>query len=47
MHDNVDYRAAAGELSAAGFIGKADFVVELPPIIERLSAARPDSTQHV
>ena len=47
MHDSVDYRAAARELSAAGFIGKADFVVDLPPLLERLSAAKPDAFRHV
>lgn len=38
MHDSVAYRAAAHDLGAAGFVGKADFVVELLPIIERLVA---------
>lgn len=36
MHDSIDYKAAADELGATGFVGKADFVGELLPIIERL-----------
>jgi DNA-binding NarL/FixJ family response regulator len=38
MHDSVAYRAAAQDLGAAGYVGKADFVVELLPIIERMVA---------
>jgi DNA-binding NarL/FixJ family response regulator len=36
MHDSGDYRAAAQELGTAGFVDKADFVVDLPLIIERI-----------
>lgn len=36
LHDNTAYRSAARELGAADFVGKADFVTELLPIIERL-----------
>lgn len=38
MHDSVAYRAAAHDLGAAGFVDKADFIVELLPIIERMVA---------
>lgn len=47
MHDSVDYRAAAQELGAAGFVGKADFVVDLPPIIERLFLTKLEPFQNV
>lgn len=47
MHDSVDYRAAAHELGAAGFVGKADFVVDLPPIIERLFLKKLESIRNV
>lgn len=47
MHDSVDYRAAAHELGAAGFVGKADFVVDLPPIIERLFLTKLESFRNV
>lgn len=47
MHDSVDYRAAALKLGAAGFVGKADFVVDLPPIIERLFLTKLESFQNV
>ena len=36
MHDNREYRAAAGELGA-DFVSKADFVAELLPLLERMS----------
>lgn len=38
MHDNVAYRKAASNFGAVGFVSKADFVVELLPIIECLVA---------
>ena len=38
MHDNNAYREAARDLGALGFVGKADFVVELLPMIERIVA---------
>lgn len=38
MHDNASYRAVARELGALGFVGKADFVAELLPIIASLVA---------
>lgn len=47
MHDSVDYRAAAQELGAADFVGKADFVVDLPPIIERLFLTKLEPFQNV
>ncbi|WP_296442661.1 response regulator [Rhodoferax sp. UBA5149] len=47
MHDSVDYRAAAQELGAAGFVGKTDFVVDLPPIIERLFLTKLEPFQNV
>jgi DNA-binding NarL/FixJ family response regulator len=47
MHDNVDYRAAALALGAAGFVGKADFVVDLPPIIESLFLTKFEAFQNV
>lgn len=36
MHDNASYRSVAHELGALGFVGKADFVAELLPIIAGL-----------
>lgn len=36
MHDNAPYRQAAAELGVLGFVGKVDFVLELPPLIARL-----------
>jgi DNA-binding NarL/FixJ family response regulator len=38
MHDSVAYRDAAHDLGAAGFVDKANFVVELLPIVERMVA---------
>ena len=38
MHDNNAYREAARDLGALGFVGKADFVVELLPMIEQIVA---------
>jgi len=38
MYDNVSYREVAHELGALGFVGKADFVAELLPIIANLVA---------
>lgn len=40
MHDGSSYREAARAVGAAGFVGKADFVTELLPIIERLILER-------
>lgn len=42
IHDSAAYRDAAHELGAKGYVGKADFVVELLPIIERLAMCEPD-----
>ncbi len=39
MHDNDAYRQATAELGVLGFVGKADFVLELLPLIARLVAA--------
>ncbi len=39
MHDNAPYRQAAAEVGMLGFVGKGDFVLELPPLIARLVAA--------
>lgn len=36
MHDNDSYRAAVPELGALAFVSKADFVVELLPLISGL-----------
>jgi DNA-binding NarL/FixJ family response regulator len=36
LHDNVFYRAAARELGALGLVGKANFVIELFPMIAGL-----------
>ena len=39
MHDNAPYRQAAAELEVLGFVGKSDFVLELPALIAGLAAA--------
>lgn len=39
MHDNREYRAAALELGA-GFVSKADFVVELLPMLDLMIEAK-------
>jgi len=38
LHDNPQYRAAAQAAGADGFISKADFGAQLPPLIHRLFA---------
>jgi YesN/AraC family two-component response regulator len=38
LHDNVYYRAAARELGAIALVGKANFVIELLPVIAALAA---------
>lgn len=38
MNDSLIYRTAALDLAPSGFVGKADFVVELPAVIARLAA---------
>ncbi len=38
LHDNVFYRAAARELGAVALVGKANFVIELLPVIAGLTA---------
>jgi CheY-like chemotaxis protein len=43
LHDNVFYRAAARELGAVALVGKANFVIELLPVIAGLMAELPDS----
>jgi DNA-binding NarL/FixJ family response regulator len=40
MHDSAAYREAAFDLGAQAFVGKADFVVELPPIMEKIMAEK-------
>lgn len=40
MHDNASYRAAARDLSAVALVGKANFVVDLIPIISELAAQK-------
>ncbi len=39
MHDNAPYRLAAQELCVLGFVGKADFVLDLLPLMARMVAA--------
>ncbi len=41
MHDNESYRQAAQELGAVAFVNKANFVTELPTLIESLAAGQP------
>jgi len=36
MHESSSYRDTAREIGVTGFVNKADFVVELLPIIEKL-----------
>jgi DNA-binding NarL/FixJ family response regulator len=38
LHDNIYYRAAARELGAVALVGKANFVIELLPVITGLTA---------
>jgi CheY-like chemotaxis protein len=40
MHDNESYRAAARELGAVALVGKANFVLDLIPIITQLTAQK-------
>ncbi len=51
LHDNIFYRAAVSDLGALGLIGKANFMIELLPVIAQLSStstavelAQPDAT---
>ena len=39
MHDSESYRTAARELGAFGYVGKGEFVADLIPIIDRLTAS--------
>ena len=41
MHDSAAYREAAEGLGALGYVDKADFVVNLIPIIEQIIADKP------
>ncbi len=41
IHDDEDYRAAAADLGAAGYVSKADFVTELFPIVTRMEGKKP------
>jgi DNA-binding NarL/FixJ family response regulator len=42
MHDSAAYQSAARTMGAAGFVGKANFVVDLLPLIDRmLEAGKP------
>lgn len=47
LHDNVFYRAAARELQAVGLVSKANFVMELLPVISDLIEEFRDSQQSV
>lgn len=38
MHDHAAYREAAHDLGVRGFVGKADFVAALLPIVEQIMA---------
>jgi len=38
LHDHPEYRRAAAEANADGFIGKTDLATQLLPLIERLFA---------
>jgi DNA-binding NarL/FixJ family response regulator len=38
MHNGQAYRDAARQVGARGFISKADFVEEIPPMIETVGA---------
>ena len=40
MHDSSAYRDAARDMGAAAYVTKADFVVDLIPIIDRLIASK-------
>jgi DNA-binding NarL/FixJ family response regulator len=37
LHDNIFYRAAARDLGAVGLVGKANFMIELLPVITGLA----------
>ncbi len=37
LHDNIFYRSAARELGAVGLVGKANFMIELLPVIASLA----------
>lgn len=39
MHDNIAYREAAQQMGVLGYVGKADFVDGLLPILERMGAS--------
>lgn len=39
MHDNVAYHEAAQQMGVFAYVGKADFVTGLLPILERLGAS--------
>ena len=43
LHDNAFYRTAARELGAAGLVGKANFMLELLPVIAGLANDIQDS----
>ena len=40
MHDAAAYRATASDLGAIAYVGKANFVAELLPMLEKLIAER-------
>jgi DNA-binding NarL/FixJ family response regulator len=44
MHNSEEYRTAASDLGVDEFVDKADFVVELFPILKRLTAVDADIT---
>ncbi len=45
MHDHAAYQSAARDLGAVGFVTKANFVVELLPIIEQMVARNVDTNR--
>lgn len=45
LHDNVFYRSAARELNSVGLVGKANFVIELLPVIASLIEESQDNQQ--
>ncbi|MBP9904983.1 MAG: response regulator transcription factor [Rhodoferax sp.] len=44
LHDNIFYRAAARELGCLGLVGKANFVMELLPLIAGMLEESKDDT---
>lgn len=46
MHDNAAYRSAASDLGVQGFVGKADLMTDLMPLIAACHAAVTPLAQH-